>query len=281
MDRIVVRKLKEKTEPNFFVVVEGNRRAAAFKGLINDYHQGLIELPDTLVEKAKSISVICIGGDDDEIEDYKASLMGVRHVSGPKRWSGYQSARLINELYNSNKSFDDIGSLLGITGKDAKRRMSGYRAFMQMRDDDDFGDKAVQKHYTQLLEFLVPSKFGRNWLGWNEDSYQFENKDKLHRLYSAMTGDENNRPEITNPTKARDFLQHLENEEDRKKIEDYVRLDELTTSIDRSISIEEQLVNILEFVSTHDVLEISDIELDYLNQISEAIQGVLIDEGGQ
>jgi len=275
MDRIVVRELQSNDNPNLYVVVEGNRRAAAFKGLIEDYHEGLIDLPDSLVEKSESISVICISGSPDDISNYSAGLMGIRHVSGPKKWTGYQSARLINELYNTNKSFDYIGSLLGISANDAERRMNGYRAFLQMRNDNDYGEKTKTKHYTLLLEFLAQKKVGRDWLEWDDEELQFNNKVNLNRLYSAITSVDNQRPEINNPTNARDFLNHLEIDEDRKKIEEGVRLQDLMSPHDINVSISKQLTDFLKLVSTLDSQNLDEEELNYLNSILSSVQDII------
>lgn len=279
MDRIVVRRLKSFDKSDLFVVVEGNRRTAALKGLVEDYYSGFVDLPQSLLDKTNSIGVVCIEGDDDEIEDFAATLMGIRHVSGPKKWTGYQSARLIDDLFQDGKSLGEIGSLLGITAKDAGRRMRGYRAFLQMRGDKDFRDFSEKNHYTLFLEFLSPSRGGREWLDWDEDGYRFRDSKNLRRLYSAITSGDGERPEINSPTDARDFLKHLRSKKHRKLIEKGIKLIDLPpfnlVTHDRL----KELNKIYElFVDLKDE-QLSTEEMNFLNKIYGEIDSLL--SGGQ
>lgn len=151
MERIVIRILdtdinnKEKDERKIkYVVVEGNRRTAALISIKEQYSEtkekdGKKEivysenLPEELKKKFKKINVQLIEGDEQQIKDFSATLMGVRHVAGPKKWDGFQSAKLINDLYFESRSFTEIGLLLGITNREVGRRFRGYQAFKQMK----------------------------------------------------------------------------------------------------------------------------------------------------
>ncbi|WP_284450838.1 ParB/Srx family N-terminal domain-containing protein [Methylophaga thalassica] len=209
VDRIVVRKLNIPGDKKFYLIIEGNRRAAALKGLLEDYRDGLVDLDSELIEKSRSIGVICVDGTSEEITDYSNTLMGIRHVSGPKKWAGLQSAKLIYDMKVTGKSLGEIGKLLGITDKDAGRRWRGYIAFKQMKEDPEFGSKIVTNHYALLLEFLGGSKVARSWLQWN-DNIGFENTDNRKRLYKALCTDNGNEAEIKNPGDARLFQKYLE-----------------------------------------------------------------------
>lgn len=175
MERIVVRLLdtsdnKLETDPRKkkYLVVEGNRRTAALKVLAPD-------ASGELKAKLQKINVILIEGSKEEIKKYSATLMGIRHVSGPKKWDGFQSAKLINDLYINGNSFTNIAEILGITNREAGRRYRGYQAFEQMRLNAKYGNKVEPRHYGLLLEFLSPSKEGKSWLEWNDAKYMFEN----------------------------------------------------------------------------------------------------------
>ncbi|ATD09867.1 ParB N-terminal domain-containing protein [Pseudoalteromonas piscicida] len=165
MERIVVRvldtvenqELELTNADKKFLVVEGNRRTAALKSLKN-------EASPELAEKLKNINVILIEGTKQDIKVYSATLMGIRHVSGAKKWDGFQSAKLIHDLHMEGKKFTEIGSILGITNREAGRRYRGFKAFEQMKEST-FKDKVEPRHYGLLLEFLSPSKKGREWLG--------------------------------------------------------------------------------------------------------------------
>ncbi len=275
MDRIVVRKLNSNKKTPFFVIVEGNRRAAAFKGLIESYHEGLIDLPRSLIAKSKSIGVICIEGTKEEIKSFSMSLMGIRHVSGPKKWSGYQSARLIDELHEEGKSFEEIGALLGCSAHDAIRRRRGYRAFMQMRTDKNYGPKTKSNHYALLLEFLSPKKEGLKWLGWNESKLQFGKKNNLERVYDAITPNDDEFTEIKNPTAARKFQDYLAIDKFRKGIELGTRMNELPP-LTPSIKQLEEFIYLLKDIKTRSITK---HELEYIMEIYGLVERILNDEG--
>lgn len=274
MDRIVVRRLKVPSIKDQFLVVEGNRRAAAFKGLIEDYYSGYIELSDDLVNKAKSISVICVEGNDSEIKEFSAGLMGVRHVSGPKRWTGYQSARLIYERHNENESFEKIGALLGINEIEAERRFRNYSAFLQMKEDENYGSKILQKHYTLLSEFLSPSRFARDWLAWSEENYKFTNQENLNRVYSAITSSDGKGAEITNVTKAREFISYLESSKHRAMIEAGMRLEDLPPLHDDSSKRVKLLKDFLSYLESIEYLDIIEEEDELLREITAQLNSL-------
>lgn len=209
VDRIVVKKL----EDGNYLVIEGNRRVAAFKSLISDYEKGYLEDENikNLIEQSNAISAVLVDGSDLDIKDYSNALMGIRHVSGAKKWHGWQSAKLVNNMYENGKTLTDIGLMLGITSIDAGRRMRGYKAFQQLENDSLWGNKKETHHYGLLLEFLAPNKSAKNWLGWSEQHKSFQNKTNLHRVYKAIAQKDDGTYEVRNTDDARDFIKILEN----------------------------------------------------------------------
>jgi hypothetical protein len=236
VDRIVVR--KSDVSDNF-IVIEGNRRTAAFKALITDHENSIVNLSSDLRNKAEAINVIEITGSKEDIERYAATLMGIRHVSGPKKWPGIQSARLIYDLRVKGKKVKQIGALLGISAMDANRRLRGFLAYNQMREDKTFKPLVKTNHYTLLLEFLpMRNSIGKDWLGWNESHLKFTNDLNRKRLYVALTKPLSNRkPEISNPDDARLFLKALSISSLKAKLEDGFTLHELGPIVDKHSSI--------------------------------------------
>lgn len=208
VDRIVVRKL-DGHENEKYLVVEGNRRTAALKSLLEDHHDGFLVLDDTLLKKLNSINVVLINSSNpDEIRNYANTLMGIRHVSGPKKWTGMQSAKLICNLFDQKKTPTQIGSLLGISAIEANRRRRGFLAYSQLAIDPTYGSNIQNKHYTLLLEF-VSKKSIRNLLDWT-DKKQINNTIYRQIIYSHIVkGVDGSKPQITNPTQAREFVKAL------------------------------------------------------------------------
>lgn len=272
VDRIVVREAKELNEEHkpsrpYYVVVEGNRRTAALMGLYDDYKNGLIQVNDLLKNKFSSINVCCIDDtDDDSALDASASLMGIRHVSGPKQWKGIQSAKLIAQLYSKGRSFREISDLLGIDERDAKRRYEGYMAFVQMRKEK--GADCKSNHYALLLEF-ISNKTARDWLGWKED--HFSNKDNLNILYNHLLKINGNKPQITNTTLARDFNRHLAIPSHKHQLESgdvLSNLPELAVDIDKKIN---HINRFITFVNNLHTDEISNDVSEKLSELSIVI----------
>ncbi|WP_261881415.1 ParB N-terminal domain-containing protein [Vibrio coralliirubri] len=79
VDRIVVR---QSSASQKLIVIEGNRRTAAFKSLILDDKEHRLQLGENLKKKSKDINVVLISGSPEQIASYSSTLMGIRHVSG-------------------------------------------------------------------------------------------------------------------------------------------------------------------------------------------------------
>lgn len=252
VDRIVVTLL----EDGNYLVIEGNRRVAAFKSLISDYEKGYLEGVNIvdLIDKSQAISAVLVGGTENEIRDYSNALMGIRHVSGAKKWHGWQSAKLVNNMYENGQTLTDIGFMLGISAIDAGRRMRGYKAFQQLENDPAWGDKKEAHHYGLLLEYLAPNKEAKNWLGWSDNSKSFEATEHLHRVYKAISKKEDGTYEVRNINDAREFIKRLDTPAGQKKIMEvndykYVELEDMYSNA----SILKSVLSLLRKVSKEQV----------------------------
>lgn len=209
IDRIVVKNsaLLNGDLP-YYIVVEGNRRTAALQTIYDDYLKGRIQVTNELKAQFEGVNVCLINSKDSQkILTLSASLMGIRHVSGPKKWKGVQAAKLIDQLRKHGKTFKDIGHLLSIEEDDARRRHDGFLAFCQMKKDPTFGAKCNYNHYALLLEF-IPNKHSREWLKWNGS--EFSNADTKLVLYQHLSKEEGQRrAEINNTAEARAFNRYL------------------------------------------------------------------------
>ncbi|EOD9421764.1 ParB/Srx family N-terminal domain-containing protein [Vibrio campbellii] len=268
MERIVVRRLNCNNGEDKYLVVEGNRRTAALKSLEP-------EAEGDLKSKLTNLNVILIEGDAEQIKTYSATLMGIRHVSGPKKWDGFQSAKLINDLYEEGKSFTVIGDILGITNREAGRRYRGYQAFQQMRLDADFKDDVEPRHYGLLLEFLSPSREGRTWLKWNDAKFLFEDKDRLKVVYKAITKDSSGSLEIRNPSDARKFVSLLSTQY-RTDLEQGASIHDMPDPEDLKDS--GKLKRIKKFVSFVERNSFNDEEVICLEELGKALKDKLGEE---
>lgn len=239
VDKIVVKELNnisENSDLKKYIVIEGNRRTAAFKSIISEYYiegkESFEEgFPQSLEEKYNKINVILVEGSTEEIIDYSQRLMGIRHVSGPRQWGGYQSAKLINDMVS--QGYKKIGTLLGMRPSDAQRKHEAYLAIQQMKKDPDYSEKANPKLFTLFAEMVAANKFFKeSWLGWNKEHGVFENTKNLHRIYNAILPDENGDKEVNNPSRLRSFATSIKTPEVREQLESGIHLDEIDFDFD-------------------------------------------------
>lgn len=272
IDRIVVRKLAI-PDKDLYLVVEGNRRTAALKSLVEEHNEGLIELPDSLLNKINRLNVVALKTDGaGDYINYASTLMGVRHVSGPKKWTGMQSAKLICDLFKQNMTATQIGGLLGISAIEANRRKRGYLAYIQMAKDPQYGSKVKNKHYTLLLEFLAKKSL-HEWMQWTDEK-QIQNESAKRIIYSHITeGLKGERPEVNNPTEARELIKAILIPKYRKQLESKnVMLSDLGTISSDVEDISTELNNIISFLKNIDAEILTVKNLETLNAIVKEVE---------
>ena len=222
IERILVRPyLPQKGK---FVVVEGNRRVAAVKWLLRDSETG-VDVDGGVLETVRSIPAVVSEGDSDEDKIFRASLMGVRHVTGIKQWGGYQRSKLIVQLKDElGLEFSDIHAKIGMSTRAVKRRYRAFKALEQMQDDDEYEAYAKPHQYPLFHEALaIPAV--RNWLGWNEETWQFEDADersKFYEMISPKTDNEGNvqRAKLSTYWQVRNLSEVMANAKARRALMD-------------------------------------------------------------
>jgi hypothetical protein len=189
MDRLVVRKWRDsKTEAPKYVIVEGNRRVAALKWLLELYDQGKVQLSETQVNSLNGFQVLIL---DEERAPKTARwiLPGLRHVSGIKEWGPYQKARMVYELRETGQTPQEVAQSLGLSTREANQLWRAYLALEQMKADEEYGEHAEANLYSYFEEvFRRPNV--RDWLGWDDDERKFTRAGEIRLLYSWIAGTE-------------------------------------------------------------------------------------------
>lgn len=237
LDRIVVRPIKGFSD--MYVAVEGNRRLAALKKLHRNISDGVIneegidqDYLASLLGSIEKIEVLIYKGVN--TGDISWLLQGIRHISGIADWKPAQRARLIAQQIEgedgaAKMTFTQAGQKFGLTAKAAGRLYRAYKGLQQMREDDDYGTKAVNEYFSLFEEAYKNSKV-REWLGWDDKEYKFENEDHLKQFYGWITPDEDHNSErrIDDPKEIQKLATLLE-----KKREDLIgQVDRYETQID-------------------------------------------------
>ena len=215
MDRIVVRPIDGYGDK--YVVVEGNRRLSALKSLYRLIEDGEINeegIDEEYLEKLKvstqAIEVLLYKGTSNDIS---WRLQGIRHISGIKEWSPAQQANLVARLKDEGSSFTEVGQQFGLSGKAIGRLYRVHKALSQMRNDDEYGEKAQNDQFT-LFDEAYKHKAVRDWLEWdNDENYKYKNTTNLKQFYSWIAPDEEDeekRRRIKDPRHMRYFAELLE-----------------------------------------------------------------------
>ncbi|NDJ81241.1 ParB N-terminal domain-containing protein [Vibrio campbellii] len=287
VDKIVVRELRNiESNTRKYLVIEGNRRTSAFKSLMSEHYNIQSKtfsdlISQELIDKFNGINVVLVDGTEDEIKDYSQRVMGIRHISGPKKWGGYQSAKLIHDM-SKTKDYKEIGRLLGIRHQDVKLRHEGFLALEQMKSYEEYGEYASPKLYTLFHEVVSSTTFfKKEWLGWSESKLEFMNVDNIQRVYDGFIPDKNGNKEINNPARLRKFSKWVTDfPEVREQLErpNPTNMDD----VDFDFSAERRLRKINSFITFIDKLnreKVTDNEIEQLKVLTKSIQTLFIKEG--
>jgi hypothetical protein len=103
-------------DEGFYDVIEGNRRLAAVKLLLN---------PNLATRQKGAVSSVANTADVDSLRQIPCliyenresllAFLGYRHITGVKQWGALQKAKYLKQIqdYNSETSFSDLAKLIG------------------------------------------------------------------------------------------------------------------------------------------------------------------------
>lgn len=184
MERIIV--IPYEPKAGKFLVVEGNRRVAALKSLVQDDEEGVIEL--SKAEKASFQEIPCAILNVPPSDRARAEriIMGIRHIAGPREWGAYQQAQLVKELHDQeNQDFATIGEHLGISTVEVARRYRAMTALKAMEDDELYSEKSEPEFY-RLFHELVSLPDVRVRFGWDSETNQFTDHEKAREFFELV-----------------------------------------------------------------------------------------------
>ncbi|MFN0036407.1 MAG: AAA family ATPase [Saprospiraceae bacterium] len=181
VDQIQVREIKEGVA---YLVVEGNRRAAALKLLQEELERGndIGQLDPVIFSK---VPVVVSAGLD---RSHYKILMGLKHISGNKKWPAVNQAELLRSLRGDGLSEQEIKDALGISTVQLRRYLR-VLALIDAYKVSDYGDQFRTEMFNIFSEVIKQPKI-MTWLGWDEETYQAKGKENLNRLFSWVSRDE-------------------------------------------------------------------------------------------
>ena len=183
VDQIQVRRIEDSGK---FLVVEGNRRVATLKYLQARYESDGIDLGRLDPELFSKVPVVYYNDAD---ETHHLILMGLKHISGNKKWPAINQAELIRTLHDSfQMAVDDICRSIGIAKREVNATLQTL-ALIDLYRQSDYCDQFESDKYSVFREVIRNRKI-RSWLKWDETdkiAKNQENKDRLFSWFSEET----------------------------------------------------------------------------------------------
>lgn len=181
------------------VVIEGNRRLAAVKCLLNpeiaDFvgiNKNVLKISSEYKASLQELPVIFV---DTRKDAWK--FIGFKHINGPAKWGSYAKAQYISQIKNEfNIPLSEIASQIGDTHKTVEKLYQGLQVIEQAEKYKIFDRtdvKANRLYFSHLYTGLTYQGF-REYIGLNDSPYDtkdpvpIDKKDNLEQLLIWVYG---------------------------------------------------------------------------------------------
>lgn len=265
---------EESSEPTAYIVVEGNRRIAAMKKLREKYGESTPDELQERMDELESLDVLVADTDQfDSPETELSILQGLRHISGTKEWGPYQKAIVIEQLYNDGLGLSEIESRLGMSTTMVKRYRRSYSAAKQFQEDDEFGDQWQPNHFS-FFEETIKRPDVREWMGWDDDEYEFTEHSRRRQFYQWFLGDESGSIKISRAIDVRKLSEIIAYDDKNKHLKKLQNQDETTVEgIYAQIEAEREKMSLLEMDWERELREMEEklesLPASYISKMSE------------
>jgi len=200
-----------------FTVVEGNRRLAAAKLLLDPTERDRLRIktwPILQEQIAADIAVlpVIVYRTRDEIVPY----LGVRHIIGIQKWDSYAKARYIAGMVQDGRTVDQVGDLIGDKQGSVNKQYLAYKLLDQAGEEFDIDLTKAKQDFSLLLlalgqgnikQFLgLPKKIKDTDI---EEPVPQDNLSNLNDLISWVFGDSKYRPVIKESRDITNYLSHV------------------------------------------------------------------------
>jgi AAA15 family ATPase/GTPase len=183
VDQIQVRQIQDNT----YVVIEGNRRVTTLKFLKELYDS---QSDIGRVDPAIFDNVPVVVTQDADKSHYQI-LMGLKHISGNKKWPAVNQAKLLKSLRDdSGLSEQQIRDMLGISTVQLRRFLRTL-SLVEAYERSDYGEQFKTDMFNLFSETIKQPKI-MSWLGWDDSTYQAQNLENLNRFFSWVSKEERN-----------------------------------------------------------------------------------------
>jgi len=214
---------------NNLVVVEGNRRLVALKGLADADARRLLQNPEEWEHLAERASLpddfpVIVAESRREV----APIIGFRHISGIEPWEPFAKSRFIASLVDEGLDFGDVADLVGESETDVRAAYRNYRIVVQAEDEfrldtsnvkDDFGVFSRAMNSVALRNYIgapPPRSVHRA-----EAPIPSDRRAEVERLFTWVFGDEEDQGRVIDESRDLPALARVvASEEARSVLED-------------------------------------------------------------
>lgn len=275
-----------------FTVVEGNRRLSTIKILLDKAIQRDLkifhfpEISDQIRDDLSKLPVI-VYPNRKEVLPY----LGVRHITGVKKWEPYAKARYIAHMISEGFSMDEVQKMVADRSNSARKFYLCYKLLQEVEEVFDYDSSNAKEEFSYLLlasgqnsikEFLgLPSNLTQvNY----EKPVPAEKEENLLLLFSWLYGEGTKVARVLKESRdITNYLSHV--------IKSPLALDHLKTtrnlleSYERSGGEEQQLLTYLkkananlekslQFIHRHKANEPVGTELDKSSDTIKTLSGI-------
>ena len=216
-----------------YVVVEGNRRLAAVKSLLDPQKLSNVRvtvpqgIPDNVAQTLAALPVNVVGHRD-EADDY----IGFKHINGPASWDALAKARFAVRLFEKmeigeiDKRVEVLGKRLGDGRQLILRSLVAFKIIEQAIDEGFLKEENVSSNSLDFshLYTMLPNRDARDYLGLGVDPLNEASVKQspipatkisnLRHMISWLFGDDDNQPIIKRQGSDRPRLQKVLSNED-------------------------------------------------------------------
>lgn len=180
VDQIQVRRSGDSGK---FLVVEGNRRVATLKWFQAQFEAAAIDLGRLDQGIFSRVPVVYYTDEDDA---HHLVLMGLKHISGNKKWPAINQAELIRTLHDTHQMpVVDINQSIGISQQEVLATLQTM-AIIDAYKASEFGEQFESEKYSIFRE-IIRNRDIRAWLAWDKDQKRADNQVNLDRLFSWIS----------------------------------------------------------------------------------------------
>lgn len=183
--------IPDKEKNGKYIVVEGNRRLAAVKILLNDEIREELRISKmpTIDEEAKK-NLQLLPASKYQTRKELWAFLSFRHINSPQEWDPYSKAMYIAKVHDQYKvSLDEIATRIGDQHQTVRRLYRGYKILDQAIKEDIYDiDKRYSKNFffSHWYTAVSYSQF-QNFLGIS--ATDFEKKKPIPKKYYKNLGE--------------------------------------------------------------------------------------------